>query len=80
MQTYTFRVLIEPDEDRWLAYCPALDCYAAETWGYTRDEARKNIHEVVRMVLEGLLEEGTPIPRESEDLYSVSLEQVAVSV
>ena len=80
MQTYTFRVSIEPDEDRWLAYCPALDRYAAETWGYTRDEARKNIYEVIRMVVEDLLEEGAPIPKESGDLSSVSLEQVAVSV
>ena len=80
MQTYTFRVLIEPDEDRWLAYCPALDYCAAETWGYTKDEARKNIYEVIRMVVEGLLEEGAPIPEESGDLSNVSLEQVAVSV
>ena len=80
MQTYTFRVLIEPDEDRWLAYCPALDHYAAETWGYTKDEARKNIHEVIRMVVEDLLEEGDPIPKESCDSSRVSSEQVAVSV
>ena len=80
MQNYTFRVLIEPDEDRWLAYCPALDHYAAETWGHTKEEARKNIYEVIRMVVEALLEEGVPIPKESGDLGSVSLEQVAVSV
>jgi hypothetical protein len=24
MKTYTFKVVVEPDEDRWHAYCPAL--------------------------------------------------------
>ena len=26
--TYTFRVVVEPDEDRWRAYCPALEVRA----------------------------------------------------
>jgi len=25
MKTYTFRVVVEPDEDRWFACCPALE-------------------------------------------------------
>ena len=57
MKTYTFRVVIEPDEDRWSAYCPTLEKYAAATWGYTREDALKNIQEVVQMVLEELLED-----------------------
>ena len=24
VKTYTFKVIVEPDEDRWHAYCPAL--------------------------------------------------------
>ena len=56
MKTYTFRVVVEPDENRWSAYCPTLEKYAAATWDYTREAALKNIQEVVQMVLEELLE------------------------
>jgi hypothetical protein len=34
LTTYTFRIVVEPDEDRWRAYCPEL-----ATWGYTNEEA-----------------------------------------
>ena len=81
MQTYVFRVVVEPDEDRWMAYCPALDQYAAETWGYIKEEARKNIEEVIRMVLEEMAEEGQPIPGESGEAMISSPEQrVAISI
>jgi predicted RNase H-like HicB family nuclease len=62
MKTYIFRVVVEPDEDRWHAYCPALEEYAAATWGYTKEEGLKNIQEVVQMVIEELIEDGEPIP------------------
>jgi hypothetical protein len=39
MKTYAFRVVVEPDEDRWFAYCPTLKKYGATTWGYTKAEA-----------------------------------------
>jgi len=25
MKTYIFKVVVEPDEDRWHAYCPVLE-------------------------------------------------------
>jgi predicted RNase H-like HicB family nuclease len=62
MKIYIFRVVVEPDEDRWHAYCPALEEYAATTWGYTEEEAFKNIQEVVQMIVEELIEDGKPIP------------------
>ena len=62
MKTYIFEVVVEPDEDRWSAYCPVLLEQGAATWGYTQDEALKNIHEVVEMVVESLVEHGEPIP------------------
>ncbi len=55
-RSYVFRVVVEPDEDRWFAYCPALQKYAATTWGYTRDEALQHIREVVEMIVEELIE------------------------
>ncbi len=62
MKTYTFKVVVEPDEDRWHAYCPALEQYGAATWGNTREEALKHIQEVVHMVIDQLTEDGIPIP------------------
>lgn len=62
MQTYTFNVVVEPDEDRWHAYCPALRKYGASTWGQTHEEAYRHIQEVVEMIVEELREDGLPIP------------------
>ena len=62
MKSYTFNVLVEPDEDRWFARCPALEHRGGATWGHTREEALRNIEEVVRMVVESLTEHGEPIP------------------
>jgi predicted RNase H-like HicB family nuclease len=50
MTTYTFRVVVEPDEDRWRAYCPALEAQGASTGGYTREEALRHIREVIEMI------------------------------
>ena len=58
MTTYTFRIVVEPDEDRWRAYAPALEAQGAATWGYTREEALANIREVLEMIVGELAEEG----------------------
>lgn len=60
--TYTFNVVVEPDEDAWFAYCPALKGYGAATWGSTRDEALRHIREVVGMVVAELVEDGEELP------------------
>ena len=62
MTTYTFKIVVEPDEDRWRAYCPLLEAQGAATWGYTRDEALQNIREVLEMIVAELVEEGKPVP------------------
>ena len=63
MKIYTFKVVMEPDEDAegnavWHVCCPALGSLGAANSGRTRDEAPKNINEVVHMIAEELLEEG----------------------
>jgi predicted RNase H-like HicB family nuclease len=81
MKTYTFRVVVEPDEDRWFAYCPVLEDKGGATWGYTKEEALKNIREVVEMTIESMIEHGEPIPEEPEAEVKVSSEPlVAVTV
>jgi predicted RNase H-like HicB family nuclease len=60
--TYTFKIVIEPDEDRWRAYCPALEAQGAATWGHTEEEALRHIREVLEMIVAELVEEGEPVP------------------
>lgn len=67
MKTYTFKVVVEPDDGGFHAYCPALRSRGAVTQGATEDEAIKNINEVVQMIVDELLEEGAPLPNESGD-------------
>ena len=62
MKTYVFRVVIEPDEDRYYAQLPALpDCHS---WGYTYEEALKNMKEAAELCVETMTEDGQPIPEE----------------
>jgi predicted RNase H-like HicB family nuclease len=81
MKTYIFKAVVEPDDDRWSAYCPALLKQGAATWGNTKEEALHNLEEVVKMVLESLNEHQEPIPEGPTDQVQVSQEpQVAVTL
>lgn len=77
MKTYVFRVVIEPDEDKWHARVPDLENRGAATWGTTREDALRNIQEVARVVIEEMLEDGEPIPKgvlvRDEPLVSVTV-------
>ena len=43
------RVVIEPDEDVYTAYCPELP--GCVTYGKTEEEAKKNIDEAIKLYL-----------------------------
>lgn len=65
MKSYTFKVVIEEDQfadgrRAYLAYCPVLK--GATTWGETRQEALKNLQEVITLVLEDMQAHGELIP------------------
>ena len=62
LKSYLFGVILEPDEDQWRAYVPDWEAQGAATWGRTREEALKNIQEVMQMLLEEMIEDGDPIP------------------
>ena len=79
MKTYEFRVVVAPDEDRWFACCPVLETGGAATWGYTREEAIKNIREVLQMTLDSMARHGEVIPPEPEEGALVWEESVAVN-
>ncbi len=81
MKTYMFRVVVEPDDDRWVVYCPALEKYAATTWGNTREEALQHIQEVIHMVLQELVDDQEAIPEEPlEEVIVTSEPRVAVTI
>lgn len=81
MKTYTFQVVVERDEDRWHAYCPALEQHGAATWGYTHEAALASIEEVVKLVVESLIEHGDPVPiSPSPPTYVPEAPEVAVTV
>ena len=49
------RVVVEPDEDVYVAYCPELP--GCVTYGKTEEEARKNIMEAIELYLRPSKEE-----------------------
>ena len=57
---HRFLVVIEKANGNYSAYSPDLPgCIAT---GETREEAEGNIHEAVQMHIDGLLEDGLPVP------------------
>lgn len=81
MKTYSFKVVVEPDDGGYHAYCPALRQFGAVTQGATQQEALKNINEVVQMIVDELLEEGTPLPTSpTDDVEVFEGTRVAVTV
>ncbi len=68
MKSYVFRVVLQQDEDVWRAFIPELEAKGASTWGNTKEEALRNIHEVAQMVIEALLEDGEPLPPRTTEI------------
>ncbi|MFQ5794949.1 MAG: type II toxin-antitoxin system HicB family antitoxin [Candidatus Bipolaricaulia bacterium] len=83
MKSYTFRVVIEEDtwpgetEGGFRAFVPALEEFGASTFGVTQEEAIKNLQQVLKMILEELLQESQPIP---EDIEVSSEPRVTITV
>jgi predicted RNase H-like HicB family nuclease len=80
MKTYVFKVVVEPDEGGYHAYCPALRHLGAVTQGSTQAEALTNINEVVRMIVDELREDGEPLPPASDETEIIDGARVAVTV
>ena len=86
MKTYVFKVVLEPDSYQdgrpaWHVYCPALVERGASTFGHSKEEALKNIREVLGMTLESMVEQGETIPvEEAGDIQVLEGSRVAVTV
>ena len=60
---YKYLVIFEKANDNYSAYSPDLPgCIAT---GGTRDEAEKNIKEAIGFHIEGLVNDGLPVPKPS---------------
>jgi predicted RNase H-like HicB family nuclease len=61
IQEYSFTVVYEPaEEGGYVVTCPALP--AVVTQGETLEEARAMAADAIHLVLQGLIEDGEPIP------------------
>lgn len=71
MKIYNYSVVIEPDENGYHAYVPALS--GCHSFGETIDEARMNITEAIQLHIEAMLEDGETIPEEQEPTFVTKL-------
>jgi len=63
-QIFTYRVVIEPDEDGFHGFVPLLK--GVHTSGKTIEETKTNLEEAIRCHLEGLIKDKITPPRQSE--------------
>jgi predicted RNase H-like HicB family nuclease len=71
MTVHQFIVIIEPDEDAFHAYVPALP--GCHTIGATVEEAQSNIAEAIALHIECMREDEESIPIEREPLFITRL-------
>ncbi len=63
MRQYTVVVFEDPEEPgKWLAEFPAV--HGAHSWGHSPEEAIQNASEALELVLEVLMEDGKPFPKD----------------
>lgn len=63
MNLHRFLIVIEDAGENFSAYSPDLPgCVAT---GATREETERNMYQAIQMHIEGLLEDGLPIPQSS---------------
>ena len=63
MSSYRFLIVVEDAGQNFSAYSPGLPgCVAT---GATREETEKNMREAIQLHIEGLKEDGLPIPTPS---------------
>jgi predicted RNase H-like HicB family nuclease len=63
MKSYTYRVIIEPDEnDTFHAYVPALP--GCHTWGETFEQTRQNIRDAIDIYLRSIIADKEQIPED----------------
>ena len=79
--TYTFKVVLEPDEDAWYASLSGARSAGRSHLGHHPRGSARDLDEVIRMVVASMIKHEEPIPAEPPGPAHVSEEQlVAVTV
>ena len=82
MRIYTFRTIIEPDENNTFhGYVPSLK--GCHTCGETLEETKKNLKEAITVYVSSLIIDKEPVPQENglESFESISEKELkAVTV
>jgi predicted RNase H-like HicB family nuclease len=74
MQNYNLPIIIEKDENGYLAYCPELQgCY---TQGDTYEEALANIKDAIALHIQDRVENGETVSR--PEVLNIATVEVAV--
>lgn len=69
MNYYTFRTIIEPDENNtYHGWVPVLK--GCHTWGETIEETKANLKEAITCHIQGLIKDNEPVPQE-QDFFEV---------
>ena len=69
MKTYTFRAIIEPDQNKtYHGYVPILK--GCHTWGKSIEQTKKNLQDAIKCHVQGLVLDKESIPQE-EDAFEV---------
>ena len=64
MATHCYTVLVEKENGRYRAHCPALP--GCRSYGETKKEAANNIKISISYRLEALMAKGKPIPKDGD--------------
>lgn len=56
MKTFIFKAVVEKDEDKWIACVPELKDKRGAAWGNTKEEALRNLEEVIKLLLDRSIE------------------------
>jgi antitoxin HicB len=74
MRQYTFRVILEPDENNTFhGWVPALP--GCHTWGDTLEETRTNLRDAIRAYVANLAADEQPIPEDAGFEYIETLSE-----
>lgn len=71
MKVYNYSIVMEPDENGYHAYVPALS--GCHSFGNTIEEAKENITEAIQLHIEAMIEDGEIIPEEHEPTFVTKL-------
>ena len=72
MDTHTFRIIIEPDENNtYHGYAPALS--GCHTWGDSIEETKKNLNDAIDLYINSLIEDKKEIPQDNGFEYFVTI-------